>query len=185
MRILDLGYGTGSSTIAWHQDGHTVIGVDWDDLHKATIIGDYFSPPTWVKIRELGPYDFVHASPECRLYTLMGSLPWEYRHGKIYPSTEEASVEMDNLHYLVRQIQELKPRLGYVIENPVGMMCKMPVMQRLHQVKISLCQYGDDRMKPTHLMGDIPASFRPLFCRNGSPCHVPAPRGSRTGTQGR
>ena len=84
--------------------------------------------------------------------------------------------------WLIRQIQNLK--VPFVIENPVGMMSKQWFMKPLHKVKISLCQYGANVMKPTHLMGEIPAHFRPLFCGNGRLCHEAAPRSSKTGTQG-
>ena len=182
MRVLDLGYGTGSSTIAWVKHGHQVVGVDWESKHNATITGDYFSTNIWKRILEHGPYNFVWASPDCRLHSLSGSLPWEYRNGILHPTTEEASLEQDNLFWLVRQIQSLK--VPFVIENPVGMMSKQWFMKPLHKVKISLCQYGANVMKPTHLMGDIPAHFRPLFCGNGRSCHEAAPRSSKTGTQG-
>lgn len=46
------------------------------------------------------------------------------------------------------------------------------------------CQYGDFRMKPTDIFTNHPdPNFKPM-CKNGAPCHVAAPRGSRTGTQG-
>lgn len=46
------------------------------------------------------------------------------------------------------------------------------------------CQYGDERMKPTDIWTNHPnPKFKPM-CKNGDPCHTPAPRGSKTGTQG-
>lgn len=46
------------------------------------------------------------------------------------------------------------------------------------------CQYGDIRMKPTDIWTNHPdPQFKPM-CHNGDPCHQPAPRGSKTGTQG-
>lgn len=46
------------------------------------------------------------------------------------------------------------------------------------------CQYGDERMKPTDLWTSHPnPKFKPP-CKNGDPCHIAAPRGSQTGTQG-
>ena len=39
-------------------------------------------------------------------------------------------------------------------------------------------------MKPTDIFTNASdPAFRPP-CKNGSPCHEPAPRGSKTGTQG-
>ena len=48
---------------------------------------------------------------------------------------------------------------------------------------VTYCQYGDTRMKPTHIFTNYP---NPGFkhCKNGDKCHVAAPRGSQTGTQG-
>lgn len=46
------------------------------------------------------------------------------------------------------------------------------------------CQYGDTRQKPTDIWTNHPEpNFKPM-CKRGMPCHVPAPRGSQTGTQG-
>lgn len=39
-------------------------------------------------------------------------------------------------------------------------------------------------MKPTDIWTNHPdPQFKPM-CKNGAPCHAPAPRGSKTGTQG-
>lgn len=46
------------------------------------------------------------------------------------------------------------------------------------------CQYGETRMKPTDIWHHSPAWTPRPACKNGDPCHVAAPRGSRTGTQG-
>ena len=46
------------------------------------------------------------------------------------------------------------------------------------------CQYGDTRQKPTDIWTNHPdPKFKPM-CHKGDPCHVAAPRGARTGTQG-
>ena len=57
-------------------------------------------------------------------------------------------------------------------------------MQELPRYTVTYCQYGDKRMKPTDIWTNHPnPCFKPP-CKNGDPCHVPAPRGSQTGTQG-
>lgn len=49
---------------------------------------------------------------------------------------------------------------------------------------ISYCQYGDNRMKPTDIWtNDLKWIPKPP-CKNGDKCHISAPRGSITGTQG-
>ena len=47
---------------------------------------------------------------------------------------------------------------------------------------VTYCQYGDTRMKPTDLW--INFNWIGKRCKNGDKCHVSAPRGSKTGTQG-
>lgn len=63
-------------------------------------------------------------------------------------------------------------------------MRKMDIMKQYKRHTITYCQYGDDRMKPTDIWTNhiFPKFKKP--CKNGDSCHVAAPRGSRTGTQG-
>lgn len=57
-------------------------------------------------------------------------------------------------------------------------------MKSLPRYTVTYCQYGDTRMKPTDIWTNHPdPRFKPM-CKNGDSCHVPAPRGSKTGTQG-
>ena len=49
---------------------------------------------------------------------------------------------------------------------------------------VTYCMYGDVRMKPTDIWtNNIYWTPKPM-CKNGDECHVRAPRGSKTGTQG-
>lgn len=60
----------------------------------------------------------------------------------------------------------------------------MSFMQGLPRYTVTYCQYGESRQKPTDLWSNHPdPKFKPP-CKNGDPCHVRAPRGARTGTQG-
>lgn len=64
-------------------------------------------------------------------------------------------------------------------------MRKMDFMHGLERYTVTYCQYGDDRMKPTDIWTNHPdPRFKPM-CKNGDPCHTAAPRGAKTGTQGR
>lgn len=85
--------------------------------------------------------------------------------------------------HVVDLIKELQPKF-YFIENPRGGMRKMSFVQGLPRYTVTYCKYGDERMKPTDIWTNHP---NPRFlppCKNGDKCHVAAPRGSRTGTQG-
>jgi hypothetical protein len=87
-----------------------------------------------------------------------------------------------NLNVL-KLIRELNPRY-FFIENPRGGMRKMNFMQNIPRYTVTYCQYGDTRMKPTDIWTNHQnPQFKPM-CKNGDTCHVSAPRGSQTGTQG-
>jgi len=81
----------------------------------------------------------------------------------------------------------------YYIENPRGMLRKMPFMKGMNRTTVTYCSYGDTRMKPTDIFSnniyDVfnTDGWKPIpMCFNGNTkCqHEPAPRGSKTGTQG-
>jgi hypothetical protein len=57
-------------------------------------------------------------------------------------------------------------------------------MQNFKRVTVTYCQYGDERMKPTDIWTNAYWWEPKSLCKNGDPCHVKAPRGSKTGTQG-
>lgn len=60
----------------------------------------------------------------------------------------------------------------------------MEWMKGLPRYTVTYCQYGDIRQKPTDIWTNHPnPEFKPP-CKRGLTCHVSAPRGSRTGTQG-
>lgn len=61
----------------------------------------------------------------------------------------------------------------------------MDFMKDLPRFTVTYCSYGDERMKPTDIWTNHPNPDFKSICKNGNPCHVPAPRGSKTGTQGR
>lgn len=89
----------------------------------------------------------------------------------------------------MRLLRDLRPPL-FFIENPRAGMRKMPWLQIVPINTITYCQYmtklplEQRRMKPTDLFTNHPnPDFIPP-CKNGDPCHVKAPRGSTTGTQG-
>jgi hypothetical protein len=80
-------------------------------------------------------------------------------------------------------IRELAPRF-FFIENPMGGLRKMDYMQGIPRHLITYCQYGFDYRKATDIFTNHPRpEFKPP-CKNGDPCHQPAPRGTKQGLQG-
>ena len=100
------------------------------------------------------------------------------------PKTEAAKVSQELVAHTLKLITELKPTKGWLMENPRGMLRKLPVVANLPRHSVTYCRYGDKRMKPTDLWGVVPNWIPREMCKNGMPCHEAAPRGAKTGTQG-
>lgn len=178
MRILDIGYGTGSATKAWIGFSNEIIGVDLNG--EATITGDWTKEETWTEIIKHGPYDWVWFSPDCAIFSMAGfgkNRPQHIKDGM--PVSERAIAEVEGIEYVLSKIQDLDPGYGWVMENPRAMMRTMRFVKRYHRVTVTYCQYGDKRQKPTDLFGNIPMTFRPKMCKAGDRCHIATPRGSR------
>lgn len=131
--------------------------------------------------------DFVWASPDCTTYTIAAIST--HRDG-VNPKSEYAvKCDQVNKHFLSMIARWLRanPELIFFIENPRGMLRKMPFMQGFKRHTIWYCQYGDDRAKPTDIWTNSLTWQPKPVCKNGNTSchHQAAPRGSKTGTQGK
>jgi hypothetical protein len=186
MIIYDFFSGTGSSTKAFEDAGHTVITFELDTSFKATLHSDVTKLDSAELVDRFGQPDFIWASPPCTCFSVASmGYHWESGGTNPIPRTEQAKHAQDTVRSTLDLIKALKPTLGWVIENPRGMLRKLPIVAGIPRRTVTYCQYGDDRMKPTDLWGEIPGWVSKEPCKSGSKCHTPAPRGSRTGTQGR
>jgi hypothetical protein len=185
MLVFDFFSGTGSSTEGFREQGDTVYTFELDPAFEATENVDIMSLTADYLLARYGRPDFVWASPPCTAFSVASiGHHWQGGAGAYEPKTEAARYNQEIVRHTRKLIEELNPRLGYLIENPRGMLRKLDPLAGLDRVTISYCQYGDTRQKPTDLWGEVPGwNPRPL-CSPGSECHEAAPRGSRTGTQG-
>ena len=99
------------------------------------------------------------------------------------PKNPRADFGLKLVQKTLEIIEELNPTY-FFIENPRGMLRKMPIMADFPRQGVTYCQYGDTRMKPTDIWTNSTKWIPRPMCKNGDPCHVSAPRGSKTGTQG-
>ena len=191
MNVLELFAGSRSIGKNAEKLGHNVFSVDWEkyDGVNLSIDIEYLTP-------EMIPFvpDYIHASPDCTTYTIAAIST--HRNG-VEPKSEYAKkCDRVNIHVLelIKYYQKINPKLKYTIENPRGMMRKMPFMLGIPRTTVWYCRYGDDRAKPTDIWSN---GIRSVFnetgwqpkseCHNGNKkCHhESAPRGSKTGTQGK
>jgi hypothetical protein len=185
MIIYDFFAGTGSSTKAFSDAGHTVITFELDKYFTATENVDIMDLTVDYLLAKYGQPDFVWASPPCTAFSV-ASMGHHWLKGGEHPVPKTPAAEFNQLLVgkAIELAEGLKPKYGFLIENPRGMLRKLPVVQKLDRRTVTYCQYGDDRMKPTDIWGDVPGWVAKTPCKNGDKCHVSAPRGSRTGTQG-
>lgn len=133
--------------------------------------------------------DILWASPPCTGFSVasIGS-HWTGGKGAYIPKTETAKTGIKLVKKtleIIKYFQEKNSNILYYIENPRGVLRKLGLLNNVpfHHT-ITYCQYGDVRMKPTDIWTNN-KNWKPRpMCKNGDKCHVAAPRGSKTGTQG-
>lgn len=176
MRVLDLFSGLKGWSQPFADRGHETFCVELNPRFSADHrdVFDY-EPP-------VGYFDIVLASPVCTGFSVMHiGKNWTHDH---QPKTDSARLSLRMVERTRYIIAKARPKF-FVIENPRAKLRKLPVVADLQRHTVTYCQYGEKRMKPTDLWGGFPSSLTlKAPCANGMPCHVAAPRGSMTGTQG-
>jgi site-specific DNA-cytosine methylase len=185
INLLELFAGSRSIGNAAEELGINVFSVDWTPYEKIDLAID---------IEELQkndvPFipDIIWASPDCTTYSIASVST--HRTNSIEPKSDYAKkCDAVNMHWikLLKEWLSINPNMVFFIENPRGMLRKMPFMQEFTRHTIWYCTYGDDRAKPTDIWTNSKTWIPRPVCRNGNKnCHhQPAPRGSKTGTQGK
>lgn len=184
MKVLELFAGSRSIGKVCDELGHEVFSSDWtpfDGIGYAVDINQFDTSKV--------PFipDMIWASPPCTTFSVASiGKHWDMNRR---PKTEDALMGLQILKKtiaLIDHFRTLNPHLIWYIENPRGMMRRMDAFNILPHIRqtVTYCQYGDTRMKPTDIWtNNYDWNPRPA-CKNGMSCHISAPRGSRTGTQG-
>ena len=173
-------------TVIDKEKGHKVFSIDWNkDFENIDWCADIGLITAEEIVERFGYPDVIWASPDCTSYSIAAISRHRFKdeEGYLQPKSDYAKqCDKTNIHTL-KLIHDLKPKF-YFIENPRGGLRKTKFMKDIPRFTLSYCSYLDSRMKPTDIWTNHPdPQFKPM-CKNGSPCHEPAPRGSKTGTQG-
>lgn len=193
MKVLELFAGTRSIGKAFEKRGHEVFSVEWNkDFENIDLYADILTVTADDIIQRFGRPDVIWASPDCTTFSIAAISHHRRKNpetGNLDPVSDYAKFCDKVDKHVLQLIRDLNPRY-YFIENPRGGMRKMEWMRGLPRYTVTYCQYEMDkpvserRMKPTDIWTNHPdPKFKPM-CKNGSPCHEAAPRGSKTGTQG-
>jgi len=192
MKVLELFAGSQSISNQFRVNSHECFTVDnfvmfkgkesSELVNKTSLNIDIMNLTSDMILEKFGQPDVIWASVPCTKFSV-AAIGKHWIKGTNDPKTEGAAEAVKLVEHTLKIIDELNPSL-YYIENPRGKLRKIDCMQKLPRYTITYCQYGDTRMKPTDIWTNHPEpNFRPM-CHNGDPCHISAPRGSRTGTQG-
>jgi len=128
--------------------------------------------------------DVLWASPPCQGFGVAAiGKNWTFGRRGHVPKSDSARLSIALAQKTLAIIEVRKPKWWF-IENPRGLLRKMPFMEGLIRHTVTYCQYGDTRMKPTDIWTNAKWWIPKHPCTNGSPCHDAAPRGSRSGNQG-
>lgn len=176
MRVLELFSGTASFSKVMRERGHTCTTIDNDKNFNPDIIADVKAfNIDWVR-----KYDVIWMSPPCTTFSMAsGNRHWTADRKPKTPQAREAMKLLLKCNAIMAKCFMLDKK--FVIENPRAR-ARWFLPDRWRRT-VSYCQYGDKRMKPTDIWTNLEWTPRPM-CRNGDKCHEPAPRGSKTGTQG-
>ena len=187
MKVLELFAGTRSIGRAFEAKGHEVFSVDWGkqfkDIDLYIDIGELTAD---MILERFGRPDVIWLSPDCTSFSVAAISYHREKNpitGNLDPKTDYAKFCDEVDQHCIDLIDVLNPKFWF-IENPRGGLRSMTWMQGLPRYTVTYCQYGDTRQKPTDIWTNHPnPNFKPI-CKPGAPCHVAAPRGSKTGTQG-
>ena len=148
MLLLELFKGTGSVGSVFEKHGFKVISVDILEKYKPTIVSDIMD----LDYKNLPIPDMIWASPPCNTFSKLAIASKTRNYYTLKP-LKEVAVEGEKILYktleIIQYFKKKNPNLLFVIENPHGMMWRMPIMNKLPRELTQYDIYGFEYKKPT------------------------------------
>jgi len=181
MNVLELFAGSRSFSKVAESLGHKTFTSDINDFDNI----DYVTDILKFDVNKV-PFkpDIIWASCPCTFFSVASI--GKHWHRDNTPKTEQAKLGIKIVQKTLDIIDHFNPKYFY-IENPRGKLRKLDVVKPIpFRKSVTYCSYKDTRMKPTDIFSNDFKWIPRDMCHNGNRnCHhEPAPRGSRTGTQG-
>jgi hypothetical protein len=169
--------GKNKAKVVFEKAGYKTYSVDANPKFNSDLTGDVME----MRMDQVPfkPYVII-ASPPCPCFSVAGFAKHWDNQGR--PKTAKAVRSIGNVLATLDIVSYFKPKY-YFIENPVGLLRKMPFMQSHKRVTVDYCQYGSRARKPTDIFTNI-EGWTPKRCHNGATCHESSPRGTTGGVQG-
>jgi site-specific DNA-cytosine methylase len=175
MKLLELFKGTGSvGKVAKKMGFNDIVSIDFDPIYTPTIETDIldWNYKKFYKETKFLP-DFIWASPPCNTFSPLAYPLKERNTQTAEPYSERAKTGTKILYKtleIINYFLKLNPNMGFVIENPRGMMRKDKKMEKLNRETTLYCYYGDIKRKPTDFWSNFDMKLKPIVdkCSNNN-----------------
>ncbi len=176
-RVLELFAGSRSIGKEAERQGHSVISLDIEHFAGIDLVMSVLD----FQLKQLSdPPHFIWASVPCTSYSMLAIR--HHRRGQLAISDTARLGDQ-----IVLKTLDLIREAGclWAIENPRAALRKMDFMRGLDRRTVCYCRYGDTRMKPTDLWGNVfyslinPSGYqvRRMCWNNNTKCnHERSPR---------
>lgn len=170
-KVLELFAGSRSIGKEAERQGHSVISLDIEPFESVDLVMSILD----FQLSHLSaPPDLIWASVPCTSYSMLAIR--HHRRGQT-PISDTARLGDRIVVHTLKLIREAG--CLWIMENPRAALRKMVFMRGLDRRTVCYCRYGDTRMKPTDLWGNVfyslmnPEGYQPRdMCYNDHPtCH--------------
>ena len=184
MKVLELFSGTESFSKVARERGHQTFTIDMDRSFNPDLCIDLLDFEIDMLPEDFRNPDVIWASPPCTKFSILQVRNnWRKEGNQYFTKNKETDEAIRIIKKTLEIIKGLNPRFWF-IENPRAMLRKQEFIPNDKRKTVTYCKYGTPYQKATDIWTNLDSWIPREMCKANSPCHVRAPRGSRTGIQG-